>query len=126
MRSKFDFVTAAGMINNNFMDIKFFEQMLIACKTGGYMVFSARYSYLGVYWYIDVLAELEKAGRIKFVQDEAFFKYDKLLNSVGKFTKTPVKVYVYQKIESDSIIAINQQKKLSSMSASTDYSDLLY
>jgi SAM-dependent methyltransferase len=126
MRSKFDFVTCAGVINNNFMDIKLFEQMLIALKTGGHMVFSARYSYLGVYWYMDVLAELEKAGRIKYVEEESFFKYDQLLNSVGKFTKTPCKVYVYQKIENDSVFAINQNKKLSSMSASTDYSDLLY
>lgn len=94
-RSKFDFVTAAGLINNNFMDVKLFEQMLICLKPGGYMVFSARFSYLGQYWYTDVLEELEKAGRIKFVQDESFFKYDQLLNSVGKFTKTPVKLFVY-------------------------------
>jgi len=94
-RGKFDFVTAAGLINNNFMDLKLFEQMLICLKPGGYMVFSARFSYLGQYWYTDVLEDFEKAGRVKFVQDESFFKYDQLLNSVGKFTKTPVKVFVY-------------------------------
>jgi len=99
LRSKYDFVTAAGLINNNFMDIKLFEQMLICLKPGGYLVFSARFSYLGQYWYTDILGDLEKAGRIKFVQDEAFFKYDQLLSSVGKFTKTPVKVFVYQKLE---------------------------
>jgi hypothetical protein len=98
-RSKYDFVTAAGLVNNNFMDIKLFEQMLMCLKPGGYMVFSARFSYLGQYWYTDILGDLEKAGRIKFVQDEAFFKYDQLLSSVGKFTKTPVKVFVYQKLE---------------------------
>jgi SAM-dependent methyltransferase len=124
-RSKYDFVTAAGLINNNFMDLKLFEQMLICLKPGGYMVFSARFSYLGQYWYTDVLENLEKAGRIKFVQDEAYFKYDQLLSSVGKFTKTPVKVFVYQKLEQDSVFAINQAKKLSGMSASTDYSDML-
>mgnify|MGYP001214483749 CR=1 FL=1 len=67
LRSKFDFVTAAGLINNNFMDLKLFEQMLVCLKPGGYMVFSARFSYLGQYWYTDVLENLEKAGRIKFV-----------------------------------------------------------
>ena len=118
-------MTAAGLINNNFMDLKLFEQMLICLKPGGYIVFSARFSYLGQYWYTDVLGDLEKAGRIKFVQDEAYFKYDQLLSCVGKFTKTPVKVFVYQKVEQDSVFAINQAKKLSGMSASTDYSDML-
>jgi predicted TPR repeat methyltransferase len=66
-RNKYDFVTAAGLINNNYMDLKLFEQMLICLKPGGYMVFSARFSYLGQYWYTDVLENLEKAGRIKFV-----------------------------------------------------------
>ena len=75
-RGKYDFVTAAGLINNNFLDLRIFEQMLICLKPGGYMVFSARFSYLGQYWYTDALAELEKAGRIKFIQDESFFKYD--------------------------------------------------
>ena len=106
------------------MDEKLLEQMLICLKPGGYMVFSARYSYLGVYWYIDVLAALEKAGRIKFVQDEAFFKYDQLTTSVGKFTKTPVKVYAYQKLENDSVIAC-QQKKNSNMSVATADSDYI-
>lgn len=125
-RSKFDFVTAAGLINNNFMDLKIFEQMLVCLKPGGYMVFSARFSYLGQYWYTDVLGDLEKEGRIKFVQDEEFFKYDQLLSSVGKFTKTPVKVFVYQKLEQDTVLSIMQAKKLSSMSASTNgsYMDL--
>lgn len=123
-RSKYDFVTAAGIINNNFMDEKIFEQMLICLKPGGYMVFSARFSYLGVYWYYDALAALEKAGRIKSVSEpESFFKYDQLTTSVGKFTKTPVKVYVYQKLENDSIIACQQKKVNSNMSVATADSD---
>ena len=98
--------------------------MLICIKPGGYIVFSARFSYLGVYWYYDALAALEKAGRIKSVSDpESFFKYDQLLTSVGKFTKTPVKVYVYQKLENDSIIACQQKKVNSNMSVATADSD---
>lgn len=122
-RGKHDFVTAAGLINNNFMDLRIFEQMLICLKPGGYLVFSARFSYLGHYWYTDALAELEKAGRIKFIQDESFFKYDQLNECIGKFTKTPVKVYVYQKVENDSVFACKNKQKLSSMSAATADSD---
>ena len=43
-------------------------------------------------------------GRIKAVDQEAFFKYDKLMGGIGKFTKTPVKVYVYKKTEGDSVM----------------------
>lgn len=123
-RKKYDFVTAAGLINNNFMDLKIFEQMLMCLKPGGYLIFSARFSYMGQYWYTDVLEDLEKGGRVKFVEHEAFSKYDKLLTSVGKFTKTPSKVFVYQKLEEDSVLAANQTlKNLSSLSASTAGSD---
>jgi predicted TPR repeat methyltransferase len=59
-RNKYDFVVAAGLINNNYLDEKIFNQMLIACKNHGFIVFAARYSYLGDYWYSTVLMNLEK------------------------------------------------------------------
>ena len=77
-RNRFQFVTVAGLINNNHLDFKIIEQMLIALKPGGHMVFSARFSYLRNYWYTHVLDDLEKAGRIKFIENEEFFKYGKL------------------------------------------------
>ena len=101
-RNECEFVTAAGLINNNYLDHKIFEQMLLCLKPGGFMVFSARYSYLGKRWYIDALSKLEESGRIKYVQHEAYFKYDQLPKPTGKFMKTPTKVYVYQKIEQNS------------------------
>ena len=67
-KPKFDFVTAAGLINNNHHVEKIFEQMLLALKPGGYMIFSARYSFLGNFWYTDVLESLEKLGRIKAIK----------------------------------------------------------
>jgi len=78
--------------------------MLVALKKNGYLVFSARFSFLGDFWYVDQLAELEKLGRIKAVDNEAFFKYDQLQNGVGKFSKTPTKIFVYQKCEGDSVL----------------------
>lgn len=103
-RNKFDFVTCAGFLNNNQMDGGVLEQMLLALKNGGMMVFAARYSYIGEYWYAEKLAELEKLGRIKAIKSDTFFKYDKLPESIGKFTKTPVKVFAYQKTEEDSVL----------------------
>lgn len=50
-KNKFDFVTCAGFINNNQIDEKIFEQMLLTLKNGGKMIFAARYSYIGEYWY---------------------------------------------------------------------------
>lgn len=79
--------------------------MLLALKKDGIMVFAARFSYLGDYWYADALAALEKLGRIKAIESETFFKYDQLPNCIGKFTKTPVKVFAYQKTEDDSVLA---------------------
>ena len=91
--------------------------MLICCKNRGYIIFAARYSYLGDYWYSDPLSALEKQGRLKAIDSEAFFKYDQLMVSVGKFSRTPSKIYVYQKTEEDSVI--NCSKKWSSNTAST-------
>lgn len=53
LRQQFDIVTCAGLVNNNYLDITLFESMLVALKKNGYLVFSARYSYLGDYWYVD-------------------------------------------------------------------------
>ena len=97
-------MTAAGLINNNHLDEKIFEQMMLCLKQCGYLVFSARFSYLGDFWYVDKLAELEKAGRVRFIESESYFKYDQLELGVGRFSKTPVKVFVYQKTEADTIL----------------------
>merc|ERR1711964_327653 len=93
LRKKYDFVAAAGLVINNYMDETLFEEMLLSLKNGGIMVFTARFSYLGNYWYDAKLEALEKLGRIKALGCEEFFKYTNLKQSVGKFHKTPVKVF---------------------------------
>jgi predicted TPR repeat methyltransferase len=104
LRDKFDFLTAGGLINNNHLDEKIFEQMLLCTKQHGYIVFTARFSYMGDYWYVKKLAELEKAGRLRFVESQSYTKYDQLDLGVGRFSKTPVKVFVYQKTEADTVL----------------------
>jgi hypothetical protein len=37
------------------MDYKLFEEMLLSAKKGGIIVFAARYSYVGEYWYDEII-----------------------------------------------------------------------
>ena len=76
LRNQYDYVTAAGIINGNYMNANLFEELLMACKNRGYLIFAARFSYLGDYWYNEYLDTLEKEKRIKFIKSEEFFKYD--------------------------------------------------
>merc|ERR1711981_528296 len=95
-KNQFDFVTCSGMINNNHMDYLLFEEMLLSVKTGGYIVFAARYSMMGKYWYDNILKEIHENGRWKLVETDTFFKYDQLeCVSIGRFSKTPSKVFVF-------------------------------
>lgn len=98
-RNKFDYVVCSGLINNNYMDYLLFEEMMLSVKKGGYIVFSSRYSFMGKYWYDNIIKEMHDNGRWKLVATDTFFKYDKLeCVSIGRFSKTPSKVFVFQKI----------------------------
>ena len=79
------------------MDYKLYEEMLLATKKGGIIVFAARYSYVGEYWYDEITNLMEKEGRWEFLKSEAFFKYDKIEQSIGRFSKTPCKVFAFRK-----------------------------
>ena len=59
-------------------------------------VFAARFSYMGLYWYDQIIKEMQESGRWKLIATETFFKYDKLEEvSIGRFSKTPSKVFVF-------------------------------
>ena len=45
------------------------------------------------------MKEMEKEGRWKQIHEERFHKYDQLPEGIGRFTKTPVKVYAFQKLQ---------------------------
>ena len=64
LKNKFDFVTAGGLIEASNYDDKILQQMLFSLKNGGYLIFSAQYSYIGNFEYHETLLQLEKAGRI--------------------------------------------------------------
>ena len=94
-KNKYDLVVCAGTVNNNHMDYLLFEQMILAAKQSGLVMFAARFSFLGVYWYNDICKMIEDENRWKLIEEEAFYKYDRILASVGRFSKTPVKTYCY-------------------------------
>lgn len=101
LKNKYDVVTCAGIINNNHMDYRLFEDMVMSVKKGGLLIFAARYSFMGSYWYEDVLEKMEAEGRIKAVDTENFFKYNNLTEGVGRFSKTPCRVYVFKCLQDE-------------------------
>lgn len=108
-KNQYDFVTCAGLVNNNHMDYLLFEEMLLSCKQGGYIVIACRFSYMGKYWYDDVIQEMHNSMRWKLLATETFFKYDKLEEiSIGRFSRTPCKVFVFQKLQEDIRIHVDK------------------
>ena len=121
LKGKFDFVTAvttSGLIENGVPDENIFEQMLFSLKKHGYLVFTAQHSFLGEFWYAKKLEELVKAGRMQLTETKLFSKYGNLHQGPGKFTKTPARVWAYQKCEEDSVLVSSRLKRKSTMSIS--------
>ena len=94
-RNKFDFVTASGLIDVGVQDEELFEQMLLPLKEGGVFVFSAQFSYLGDFWWVDKLEQLEKLGRIRKIYSNETFRYGNLKESIGRFGKQPIRILAY-------------------------------
>ena len=55
LKNKFDFVTAGGLIEANNYDENLFQQMLFSLKNGGYLIFSAQFSYIGNFEYHETI-----------------------------------------------------------------------
>jgi len=57
---------------------------------------------MGKYWYDDIIQDLHNNMRWKLIGTETFFKYDQLEEiSIGRFSKTPCKVFIFQKLQED-------------------------
>ena len=77
------------------MDYLLYEEMILAAKKKSHIIFAARFSYMGRFWYNKVVSQLCENGRVKLLFTDTFFKYDKLpCISIGRFSKTPSKVFV--------------------------------
>ena len=77
------------------MDYLLFEEMILSVKKGGLIIFATRFSYMGKYWYDDIIQEMHNSMRWKLLATETFFKYDKLDEiRIGRSSKTPCKVFL--------------------------------
>ena len=64
---------------------------------------------MGKYWYDDVIQDMHKSMRWKLVASETFFKYDMLKEvSIGRFSRTPCKVFVFQKLQENIRIHVDK------------------
>lgn len=72
--------------------------MILAAKKSAPVIFSSRRSFIGSYWYNDVLDNLETDRRLKQLDREDFFKYDRIQSSIGRFSRTPARVFVYENL----------------------------
>lgn len=107
--NKFDFVVAAGIVNSNNQDERLFETFMRACKRDGLIVFASRFSYIGDYWYDQALEKLNGEFRLKLLETEDFFKYDRIIASIGRFSRTPSRVFVYQNLMDVQATGIRRQ-----------------
>lgn len=103
MKNKYDVVTCAGFMNSNYMDRELLEIMLMALKKNGILVVATRFSYMGRYWYDKYFKEMEQEKRWTQLYCEEFYKYNKLQEGIGRFTKTPVKVFAFRKTQDELI-----------------------
>ena len=87
MKNSFDFVVCSGLMCNNHMDYKLFELMILAAKQNALLIFAAKFSFIGDYWYTEITDLLEEENRLKKLEEERFFKYDKIDASIGRFSK---------------------------------------
>lgn len=94
----YDAITAAGILAEGHLDIKVFDEMIMALKTGGFAIFATRTMYLTQYGYEEKIKALEEEGKWKFVKEITFDRYDQLEEVIGRFTKVEVKAFVYQKL----------------------------
>ena len=69
-----------------------------SAKKNGLIIFASRWSYIGEYWYDEHLQELKVGSRLKFIEQEDFFKYDRIISSIGRFSRTPSRVFVFENL----------------------------
>lgn len=98
LHNRFEAITASGILAENHLDNKVFEEMLLSLKVGGFAIFATRTMYLTQYGYGPRIKELEEEGRWKFVKEITFDRYDKIGEAVGRFSKVEAKAFVYQKL----------------------------
>ena len=96
--NRFDALTASGILAEGHCPNEVMDEMVLALKVGGFACFSTRIEYLEKYKFSEKMKELEEAGKWKLIKTEDFLRYDKLEEVIGRFSKTEVRGFVYQKL----------------------------
>lgn len=96
--NRFDVITASGILAEGHLDNKVFDEMLMALKVGGFVVFATRTMYLTKYNYIEKITELTEQGKWKLTAESTFDRYDQLEEAIGRFSKVEAKAFAYQKL----------------------------
>jgi predicted TPR repeat methyltransferase len=95
LKERFDAITASGILAEGHLDIKVFDEMLMALKEGGFAIFATRTMYLTKYSYIDKMRELEDQKKWRLVKEITFDRYDQLEEAIGRFSKVEAKAFAY-------------------------------
>lgn len=72
LHNKFDIITAAAILAQGHLENPVFDEMLLALKTGGFVIFTTREEYLTKYNYIDAIKAHEESGKWKKVKEHKF------------------------------------------------------
>ena len=60
------------------MDAGLFEAMTLAAKKNALVVCTGSRSYIGDYWYTEVIETLQNDRRLKMIDSADYFKFDRL------------------------------------------------
>jgi len=98
--ANFDIAVSAGLLAHDHVDGSVLDEKLLTINPAsehGYLVFTTREEYLVTLGYGKKIEELEKAGRLKFVQKLPFVRYQNAKDEqIGRFKPVEVSVFIYK------------------------------
>eukprot|EP00347_Sterkiella_histriomuscorum_P006661 403351916 len=98
-RSRFEIITASGILAQGHLGVEVFEEFLLALKQNGVAVFTTRTMYLEEYGYGKRMQEIVDEGRWQKLDEVAFDRYDNLGDEkVGRYQKVEVRAFAYKKL----------------------------
>ena len=87
------------MLADNHMGVAVYEEMLMSVPVGGWCCFNVREEYMESLGYGPGMDKLEQEGRWKKVKEATHYKYDQYKEQVGRFKKTKVLTFGYQRLK---------------------------
>jgi hypothetical protein len=99
------------MLNNCDHDIRIFKNLIDFLKVGGHVIFATKLDLHNKDIYAPLIKQLEKEGMWQFTSEHMFYRYDKLCDNKGKFSRKFVKILTYQKIDRYKFIQEEERAK---------------